>query len=158
MTDWKIERSNGCCFGQQQLVANSIKKIILHENDPLAGVFAAQKLKIIKTLLTLELSQYGSTFSSSRVKRACCCQQGLQLTQKQGVSILTLLSCPRDLHLILQSKPSIVLWNSLRGWLPHDWQGLELGLKLELCHLTNRLKRFYKLRSPKISCLSLNSF
>ena len=65
MTDWKIERSNGCCFGQQQLVANSIKKIILHENDPLAGVFAAQKLKIIKTLLTLELSQYGSTFSSS---------------------------------------------------------------------------------------------
>ena len=29
-------------------------------------------------------------------------------------------------------------------------QGLELGLKLELCNLTNGLWRFYLLQNPKI--------
>ena len=42
---------------------------------------------------------------------------------------------PRAWPLILQSKPSIVFSNSLRERLPDYLQGLELGLKLELCRL-----------------------
>ena len=30
MNDWKIEQSNECSFGQQQLLANSIKNIFSH--------------------------------------------------------------------------------------------------------------------------------
>ena len=67
-------------------------------------------------------------------------------------------SAPRAWPLILQSKPLIVLWSSLREWLPNDKQGLELGLKLELCLLTNRLKRLYLLRSPKINCVEFKFF
>ena len=52
------------------------------------------------------------------------------------------------LPLILQSKPLIVLWKSLREWLPNDLQGLKLGLKLKLCCLTYKLQRFYLLLNP----------
>ena len=44
----------------------------------------------------------------------------------------------------------IVFWNSLLEWLPDDQQRLKLGLKLELCSLTNGLQRFYLLRKPRI--------
>ena len=51
----------------------------------------------------------------------------------------------------LQSKSSIVFWNSLQEWwLLDDLQGLELGLKLELCCLTNGVQKFYLLWSPSI--------
>ena len=69
MNDCKIEQSYRHCFGQQQLLANSIENFISHEKKKLlVGVVAAQYLQSIKTFLTVELSQYsksGSTFSSS---------------------------------------------------------------------------------------------
>ena len=52
----------------------------------------------------------------------------------------SLLSCagalPQAQPLILHAKPLIVFWESLWG-LTDDRQGLKLGLKLELCRLTN---------------------
>ena len=52
---------------------------------------------------------------------------------------LCLSPAPRAQPLIFQSKPSISLWNSIQEWLPDNRQGLELGLKLELCLLANGL-------------------
>ena len=53
--------------------------------------------------------------------------------------LLCLSADPRARPLILQSKLSIVFWNSLWEWLPDDLKRLDLGLKLELCLLTNEL-------------------
>ena len=67
MNDRKLERSYGRGFGQQQFFANSIENFILHENKTWKWLVAAWNLQIIKTFLTLELSQYSkrnSTFSS----------------------------------------------------------------------------------------------
>ena len=61
---------------------------------------------------------------------------------------------PRVWPLILQSKA----WNSLREWMRDDRQGLKLGLKLELHSLTNWLKRFFLLRSPRIICVDFEFF
>ena len=61
MTDRRIERSDGRCFGWQQLLAN-------FHIEKTKWLVVAQNLQSIKTLLTLELSQYcksGSMFSSS---------------------------------------------------------------------------------------------
>ena len=66
MTDRKIERSDGCGFGLQQLLADSFEFFISHEKKK--WLVAARNLQSIKTFLTLELSQYrksGSMFSSS---------------------------------------------------------------------------------------------
>ena len=62
MTDRKIERSDGRCFGRQQLLANSIEFFISHEKK------VTRQCPKFTTLLTLELRQYcksGSMFSSS---------------------------------------------------------------------------------------------
>ena len=64
--------------------------------------------------------------------------------------------------LILESKPSIVFSDRLLEWTwsPDDLQGLELGLKCELCRLTNGLQRFYLLWKPqtKVQQTVLSSF
>ena len=75
MTDRKIELSNGCYFGWQQLLANSIKFSFHMKNK------SDRNLQSIKTLLTLELCQYsqsGSMFSSSKPVMASsnCCRFG----------------------------------------------------------------------------------
>ena len=65
MTDWNLELSYGSCFGQQQLLADSIENLISHEKKTLVK---AGNLQNIKIFLTLELSQYhksDSMFSSS---------------------------------------------------------------------------------------------
>ena len=51
MTYREIERSDGRCFGRQQLLANSIEIFISHEKKK--WLFAARNLQSIKTLLTL---------------------------------------------------------------------------------------------------------
>ena len=65
MNDRKTERSDGRGFGWQQLPADSNGHSISNEKK---SVVTARYLQSIKTLLTLELSQYrksNSTFSSS---------------------------------------------------------------------------------------------
>ena len=42
--------------------------------------------------------------------------------------------------------------------LSDDRQGLEPGLKLELCRLTNRQQRFYLLRNPRIISVEFKFF
>ena len=69
--------------------------------------------------------------------------------QKRPVFVLARLTRPS----CAGAKPltSFVVWNSLWEWLPNDMQGLQLGLKLELCSLTNELSRVYLFRSPWIN-------
>ena len=58
MTDKKIEKSDGRCFGGKQLLAYSIEIFIWHEKKK--WLVAARNLQSIKTLLTLELSSTNS--------------------------------------------------------------------------------------------------
>ena len=47
MTDRKIKQSNGCCFGRQQFLTNSIEIFISHENKKwLAAVQNLQSLQV----------------------------------------------------------------------------------------------------------------
>ena len=95
----------------------------------------------LHTFLTLELSLYckgGSTFSSREPAATAtdldmCCVCARPSNQPKPCRS----AAPRAWSLVLQSKPSIVFWNSLWEWLPDDLQGLKLGLELELCRLTN---------------------
>ena len=110
----------------------------------------AQNLQSMKTFLIIELSQHSSllarvvvlfppasrllpavTATDKKKHYVCCARQ-------------TSPSCAwarpqRALPLMLQSKPSILSWNCLWEWWQDDSQRLELGLKLELYSLTNKL-------------------
>ena len=91
--------------------------------------------------LTLKLSYFsksGSSFSQSQLVAASsnchrlwnafvwACQSNLPMIQELG-------------HWFCNQKPWLDFWNSLQVQLPDNWQGLDLGLKLELCHLINEL-------------------
>ena len=91
--------------------------------------------------LTLKLSYFsksGSSFSQSQLVAASsnchrlwnafvwACQSNLPMLQELG-------------DWFCNQKPWLDFWNSLQVQLPDNWQGLDLGLKLELCHLINEL-------------------
>ena len=93
MTDKKIERSNGCCFGRQQLLANSIENFTFHVKRKCS--LRPEMYKALKPFLTDELSQYsksGSMFSSlepvaahndcSRLRNALCLYLPVQPAQE----------------------------------------------------------------------------
>ena len=122
MTDQKIERSDGCGFGQQQVLANSIENFIQHDKKVLA---AARNLQSIKTLLSLELSQRrksASMFSSSEPRA------GRGDSRPAETAAETTCVCARPSNppeqsrrlaskawpLIWPSKPLITFWTSLR--------------------------------------------
>ena len=89
MTDRKIERSNGRCFGRQQLLANSIEIFISHEK--ITWLVAARNLQSIKTSLNLGLSQYrksGSMFSSSEPLLPAATAAAVLPTRKRPVFVL----------------------------------------------------------------------
>ena len=97
------------------------------------------KFSLANNLLSLLKSQSRkscSIFSSSTIIVACqcsnCCRLGNKLCWCLPFypSKLCWSTTPRVGPLILQSKPSIVFWNSLLEWWPDDRQGLELGLKV----------------------------
>ena len=76
---WKIEKSDECDF-DWQLFANPIENLISHERKK--WIVTAWNLQCVKTILTLELSQYsksGSMFSSSKLVAVTACQQQLPL-------------------------------------------------------------------------------
>ena len=64
-TDRKIERSNGLCFGRQQLLANSIEIFIHMKKNVLVAARNLQSIK--KTFWLLNYCKSGSMFSSSKV-------------------------------------------------------------------------------------------
>ena len=106
MNDRKIEWSNGCCFGLQQLLANSIEDFKFHFTWKKRWLVMARKLQSIKTLLTLEMSQYhksGSMVSSSKPVAASidCLLQGntLCLCVPAQPAQAEQESCPKSLAL-----------------------------------------------------------
>ena len=124
-----------------------------------------QKALKPETLLTLKVSQYrksGSTSSGSEPVAASsdCCWLGIRIYKIKIQKIAPWVkesetpcvsACPSSLPklcqsaaqrarpLLLQSKPSAVFWINLWQWLSGVQHRLELGLKLELCRLTNQL-------------------
>ena len=126
-------------------------------------IVAAQNLWSIKSLLTLEVSQYHKSgsmfFSSEQVAASSNCRLGnaLCLCSPSYPPKQSRRAAPRAWPLILPSKPSITFLNSLR----RDCQmtgRLKLGLKLEFCLLTNELKRFYHLQNHSINCTEFEFF
>ena len=74
-----------------------------------------------------------------------CC---LRVRHVKAVSVCRS-AAPRAWQLIVQSKPSISFWKSLRKWWPEppdDRQGLKLGFKLEFCCLTIKVLSPLKIR------------
>ena len=66
-----------------------------------------------------------SAATSADNETQCVCAHLSNLFKPYGSA------APRARLLILQSKPLIDFWNSLREWLQDDLQGLNLGLKLD---------------------------
>ena len=125
--EWSQDWVKLCCFGQQQLLANSIGISFPNEKN---SVVTAWYLQSIKTFLTVKLSQYsksGSTFSSS--EQVAASSDWLRPAPQETPFVCARPSYPRKQSwsaaptawpLILQSNPSIVFSNSLREWLPDD--------------------------------------
>ena len=154
MNDWKIESSNKSCIGLQQCLANSSENFISHEKTKL---FMAQNLQSIKTFLTLELTQCS--------KNGSIAQASLSLPAATSANLVTPCVCAclsnppklcqsaaaRALLWFFSKNLLIVFCSSLWEWLSDDLQalGLQFGLELELCRLTNEFYLFYLLRIPK---------
>ena len=141
----KIERSDGRCFGRQQLLANFIENFISREKKVNRSGPKFTKHKNLFDSLSVSVSQEWSreacfpqasrslpAATATDLEMPCFCASPSESDPPE----LRWSAAPRILQLTLQSKPLIVFWNSLREWLR---QGLELGLKLELCRLTNGL-------------------
>ena len=147
MTDRKIERGDGRCFGRQRFLANSIEKKILHEKK--SDSSQAEIYKQLKPFWLLNWVRYrksGNTFSSSELlavsRTAADWETPCVCARPSNPPKLSQSSAPTARLLIkldFAFKTSIVFWNSLWEQSPDDRQRLELGLKLELCHLTNGL-------------------
>ena len=105
------------------LVGNNFSQILwkFHFKWKKKWLVAARNVQSIKTLLTLELSQYrksGSMFSSSEPVAALsdCCRLGnaLYLCSPVRPAQAKQESGPKSLAVDLPSKPSITSWNSLQ--------------------------------------------
>ena len=101
---------------------------LINKNKTMSVTGHCPKFTKHKSSLTFGLSQYsmsGSTFPSSKQLAS------LQQSRKQSVLVLASPTCPRcagALHQeTLQSKPSIVFWNSFWEWLTSIWQMTSRG-------------------------------
>ena len=121
MNDQKVARSDERCFYRQQLLTVSIDNFILKTKTWLV---TPRTLQGIKTVLALELSQYrksDSKFSSSEPIAAAATAADSAISCACAPPSYLLKLCrsaaPRAQPMILQSKRSIIFWNSLREWL-----------------------------------------
>ena len=151
ITGRKMEQSDGRGFGRLQLLANSIEIFILYGTESASS--PSSRPEIYKALKPCWLSKWVSISREvARFSQASRSRPAATAADSETPCVYARPSDPRKLcrsaaptwppsarHLILLSKPSIVLWNSLRAWLPDDLQELEFGLKLEHCRLTNGL-------------------
>ena len=107
MNDRKIEQSDGCCFGLQQLLANSNYSIeYFISNEKQIRHHCPIYTKHL-TFLTLKLSQYsksGSTFSSSEPVRPAA----------TAADSKTPCICARPSDPPKLCRSAAVFWNSLR--------------------------------------------
>ena len=153
------------------LICNNFSPIPskFHSHKKKKWLVAAQNLQSIKTFLTLDLSQYsksGSMFSSSKpvAAHSDCSQLGNSLCLCSPVQPAYWGAQPKQesspkslaVDFPLFSFDSLLEQPSER--LPDDLQGLKLGLKLELCCLTNKLQRFCSLWNHRINCVEFQFF
>ena len=122
-----------------------------------------QRLEAFKSFLLSNWNQCLKSDSTFKffLKRAGCSPKRLLPSRKRPLFVLARPTTPKLCQgapgaapraqpswLILHSKSSIPCQTVFREWLPHnlpdDEQGLELGLKLEFCHLTNKWWRLYQ--------------
>ena len=86
---------------------------------------------VVEWFLQASLLLPALTASYKETPCVCACQSNPHKQSRRAAQ--------RAWPLISPSKPSITFWNSLWRDFPDDRQGLKLWLKLELCHLTNKL-------------------
>ena len=117
MTDRKIERSYGRCFGQHQLLANSIEFFISNEFFfSLPEIYKALKscwllkwvsiARVVACFPQTSLSRPAATVADSETPCVCARPSDPRKQFRRAA--------PRAWPLILPSKPSITFWNSLR--------------------------------------------
>ena len=93
----------------------------------------AQNLQSIQTFLTLEQSQYHKSGSEPVAAHCYCSRLGWETAQAVQES------CPKSLAVDFSPSALDYLLEQPSERLPDDLQGLKLGLKLEICRLTNEL-------------------
>ena len=122
----------------EKVRTENLKFRIDFQDQVMDGWSIAQNLQSIKTFWLVNWvsnTQYhksGSLF--------CRCWQRLPPTRKGPVFVISRPTSP----LILPSKPSRTFWNSLLGDCQMNCRSSnsQVGLKLDLCRLTNELLRF----------------
>ena len=136
MSDQKIERSNECCFGRQQLLAYSIKNVIWWKK----WLVTAQNLQSIKPLLTLKQSQTESVILSTARPREVATfsevsQQPLLPTRKGSAFVFACQSRPSCARALPQELGhcfcSQNLWLSSGMAFGSDCQMTDRGLNLD---------------------------
>ena len=147
MTDWKIEQSDGRGFERQQLFPNSIENFISHSKTCSLRPEIYKALKPFWLLNWVSIARVAAYFpqaSRSRPAATAANSETLVFVPARPSSVppkLCWSAAPRawplisplNLRLPLE-QPSERIWEIARR--P---AGLKLGLKLELCSLTNEL-------------------
>ena len=114
--------------------------------DSLLGLLALTTnpwvhINLLKTKIWLAMS-HNLIFFSCRIVIFRYLKTPCVFASPSYLPKLCWITAPSAQPLILQSRPLIVFCNSLQEWLPDTMQGLELGLKLELCYWLTSCKGF----------------
>ena len=112
----------------------------------------AWNLQSIKAFFESQIKSASQEWSHFFLKQASCCLQLLLQTWKRPVCVLASPTSPSSAWALPQKLSP---WCLLQESLPNDRQGLELRLKLELCHLTDG---FYLCRNPRIIRMGFEFF
>ena len=163
MTDRKIERSDGRCFGRQQLLANSIENFISHEKKSDSSrpeIYKALKpywllnwvsiARVVACFPQASRSRPAATAADSETPCVCARPSDPRKQSRRAA--------PRAWLLILPSKPSITFWNSLRRDCQMTCRGSNLDSNLNCAAWPTSCKVFIASEITALTVWSFNSF
>ena len=134
------------------------KTFISHQKKICCEWFVtARNLQIIKTFLTLALSRFSNS-GSNFPQRLLPNLQHPVFVHARPTRPSFAGARPQGLgHWFCSQNLRLSSGIDFEGELTDDRQGLELGLKPELCRMANELSRFYLLRNPWINWIRFRS-
>ena len=114
--DRKVERSDVCCLGQQQLLTNSIEiSFHMKKKSDLSLPEIYKALKPCWLLNWVSIARVEACFP--QVCCSCCVlARPTDSYCPTHASLASRRAAPRDWPLILHSEPSITFWNSLQRY------------------------------------------
>ena len=150
MNDRKLSDMQG--FSKKQVLANSIENFISYKKKSVSLPEICKPLKPFRLLNYVSITRVVGWWRFF-LKQACRChwQQRLPQTRKRSVLVLAPGRPSNQPKLYWSTAPRAWpmtkkpvkkhhgqnLWLSCGEWLQDNWKGLKLGLKPELCCLTN---------------------